>query len=122
MSRHAGITRGPKESPAWRKHIGHQVLHYRLAHGEAQVDLAAVLDVDRSYISHIERGQTSLTCEKVTILCAHWGMSVDEFVGRTPQAPEAVDLTRFKNDAASLPRSAFLFLCGVMRLLKQLWP
>jgi transcriptional regulator with XRE-family HTH domain len=98
------------------------VATYRQAHGEAQVDLAAVLEVDRSYISHVERGQTSLTCEKVTLLCTHWGISVDEFVGRQPQAPDAVDMTRFASDAASLSRPAFLFLWEVQRLLQKLWP
>jgi transcriptional regulator with XRE-family HTH domain len=123
MKQQGGVLRGPKESLAWRKHIGQQVATYRQAHGEAQVDLAAVLDVDRSYISHVERGQTSLTCEKVTLLCAHWGVSVDEFVGRQPQnsAQEAVDVTRFTSDAASLPRPAFLFLWEVQRLLQQFW-
>ena len=122
MSRQAGVIRGPKESLAWRKHIGTQVLNYRLAHGEAQVDLAAVLGVDRSYLSTVEHGKASLTCEKVTLLCTHWGLSVDEFVGRTSTPPDAIDLARFKSDAASLPRSAFLFLSGVLRLLQQLWP
>jgi transcriptional regulator with XRE-family HTH domain len=122
MSRPAGELRGPKESPAWRKHIGERFAYFRRVHGEDQIDVSVVLEVDRSQISHIEHGRQSLTFEKALVVCDHWGISLDEFVERQPEQQEEVDVGRFKSEAANLPRPAFLFLWEILRLLQNFWP
>jgi transcriptional regulator with XRE-family HTH domain len=122
MSRQAGVPYGPKESPAWRKRLGKQVAHYRLEHGEDQVDIGAVLNVDRSHISQIERGHQSLSCEKATLLCDHWGITLDALVGRETPAQDHGEVTRFTNEALNLPKAAFLFLWEILRLLHHFWP
>lgn len=91
----------------------------RMAHGEDQGDIGAVLEVDRSHVAHIERGRNSLTLEKTTIICNHWGISIDEFVGRPQDEP---DLILFKSEVLTMPTAAFRLLWEIMRLLKQFWP
>ena len=48
---------------------------------ETQDDLALILDVGKSHISEMERGNRTTTAEKIVLICAHYHISSDYLLG-----------------------------------------
>jgi len=53
--------------------------------GETQADLGAVLGIQKSQVSEIEKGTASTTVEKVAMICAHYQVSADYLLGLSDQ-------------------------------------
>ena len=65
--------------------FGQRLRAERKAHGEKQEDLGQVLGVRKSQISEMERGSTSTTLEKLSIICRHYNVSADYLLGLTDE-------------------------------------
>lgn len=63
--------------------FGQRLRAARKARGEKQEDLGLVLGVKKSQISEMERGSTSTTLEKLSIICRHYNVSTDYLLGLT---------------------------------------
>lgn len=63
--------------------FGQRLRAARKARGEKQEDLGLVLGVKKSQISEMERGSTSTTLEKLSIICRHYNVSADYLLGLT---------------------------------------
>ena len=48
---------------------------------ETQDDLARLLDVGKSHISEMERGNRTTTAEKIALICEHYKISADYLLG-----------------------------------------
>ena len=48
---------------------------------ETQDDLARLLDVGKSHISEMERGNRTTTAEKIALICEHYRISADYLLG-----------------------------------------
>lgn len=65
--------------------FGQRLRAARKARGEKQEDLGLVLGVKKSQISEMERGSTSTTLEKLSIICRHYNVSADYLLGLTDE-------------------------------------
>lgn len=65
--------------------FGQRLRAARKARGEKQEDLGQVLGVKKSQISEMERGSTSTTLEKLSIICQHYNVSADYLLGLTDE-------------------------------------
>lgn len=65
--------------------FGQRLRTARKARGEKQDDLGQVLGVRKSQISEMERGSTSTTLEKLSIICRHYNVSADYLLGLTDE-------------------------------------
>ncbi len=63
--------------------FGERLLALRTSQGEKQPVLAELLGVSVPQISEIERGKKGTTMEKLTLLCLHYNVSADYFLGLT---------------------------------------
>lgn len=66
--------------------FGQRLRTARKARGENQEDLGQVLGVRKSQISEMERGSTSTTLEKLSIICEHYNVSADYLLGLTDES------------------------------------
>ena len=71
-----------------RQLIGRNVRRWRIFADLTQADLAALLDVDRSYVSGLERGQRNPTILTLWHVGVALGVSLAELVDPTPPASE----------------------------------
>ncbi len=60
------------------RRFGKQTRKYRLARGWSQDDLAAELDLDRSFVSGIERGQRNVTHKTMDKLATAFQITISE--------------------------------------------
>ena len=65
--------------------FGQRLRAARKARSEKQEDLGQVLGVRKSQISEMERGSTSTTLEKLSIICRHYNVSADYLLGLTDE-------------------------------------
>lgn len=65
--------------------FGQRLRTARKARSEKQEDLGQVLGVRKSQISEMERGSTSTTLEKLSIICEHYNVSADYLLGLTDE-------------------------------------
>ena len=61
--------------------FGERLKEIRKKNRETQDDLALVLDVGKSHISEMERGNRTTTAEKIALICAHYHISADYLLG-----------------------------------------
>ena len=63
--------------------FGQRLKAIRKEKKETQDDLALILDVGKSHISEMERGNRTTTAEKIALICEHYRVSADYLLGRT---------------------------------------
>ena len=61
--------------------FGQRLRELRKKKRETQDDLALVLDVGKSHVSEMERGNRTTTAEKIALICAHYRVSADYLLG-----------------------------------------
>ena len=61
--------------------FGQRLKAIRKENKETQDDLALVLDVGKSHISEMERGNRTTTAEKIALICQHYRVSADFLLG-----------------------------------------
>ena len=61
--------------------FGQRLKEVRKKNRETQDDLALILDVGKSHISEMERGNRTTTAEKIVLICAHYHISSDYLLG-----------------------------------------
>ena len=61
--------------------FGQRLKEVRKKNRETQDDLALILDVGKSHISEMERGNRTTTAEKIALICAHYHISSDYLLG-----------------------------------------
>ena len=61
--------------------FGQRLKAIRKENKETQDDLALVLDVGKSHISEMERGNRTTTAEKIALICQHYRVSADYLLG-----------------------------------------
>ena len=61
--------------------FGERLKEIRKKNRETQDDLALVLDVGKSHISEMERGNRTTTAEKIALICEHYRVSADYLLG-----------------------------------------
>ena len=61
--------------------FGERLKEIRKKNRETQDDLALVLDVGKSHISEMERGNRTTTAEKIALICQHYRISADYLLG-----------------------------------------
>ena len=61
--------------------FGQRLKEARRAKKENQDDLALVLNVGKSHISEMERGNRTTTAEKIALICEHYRISADYLLG-----------------------------------------
>ena len=57
--------------------FGQRLRAIRRAKKETQDDLADILNVGKSHISEMERGNRTTTAEKIALICEHYRVSAD---------------------------------------------
>ena len=65
--------------------FGQRLRAARKARNEKQEDLGQFLGVGKSQISEMERGSTSTTLEKLSVICQHYNVSADYLLGLTDE-------------------------------------
>ena len=63
------------------KCFGLRIKELRRKNKETQDDLAKLLDVGKSHISEMERGNRTTTAEKIALICEHYKVSADYLLG-----------------------------------------
>ena len=63
--------------------FGQRLRATRKSSGEKQEELGLLLGVGKSQISEMERGTTSTTLEKLSLICQHYHVSADYLLGLT---------------------------------------
>ena len=63
--------------------FGQRLRAIRKASGQKQEELGAVLGVQKSQISELERGSASTTLERLSVICEHYNVSADYLLGLT---------------------------------------
>jgi transcriptional regulator with XRE-family HTH domain len=66
--------------------LGHELRKARKAAGLSQEQLSFRAEVDRTYISDLERGKKSPTIETLYRLCEALGVSASELIARDEKA------------------------------------
>ncbi len=61
--------------------FGQRLKAIRKEKKETQDDLALILDVGKSHISEMERGNRTTTAEKIALICEHYRVSADYLLG-----------------------------------------
>ena len=61
--------------------FGQRLKEVRKNNRETQDDLALILDVGKSHISEMERGNRTTTAEKIALICQHYRVSADYLLG-----------------------------------------
>ena len=61
--------------------FGQRLKAIRKEKKETQDDLALILDVGKSHISEMERGNRTTTAEKIALICEHYHISSDYLLG-----------------------------------------
>ena len=61
--------------------FGQRLRELRKKKRETQDDLALVLDVGKSHVSEMERGNRTTTAEKIALICEHYRISADYLLG-----------------------------------------
>ena len=61
--------------------FGQRLKAIRKEKKETQDDLALILDVGKSHISEMERGNRTTTAEKIALICEHYRVSADYILG-----------------------------------------
>lgn len=61
--------------------FGQRLKAIRKEKKETQDDLALILDVGKSHISEMERGNRTTTAEKIALICEHYCVSADYLLG-----------------------------------------
>ena len=61
--------------------FGERLREYRKKSGEKQDDLACILEVGKSHISEMERGNRTTTAEKIAAICEHYQVSANYLLG-----------------------------------------
>ena len=61
--------------------FGLRLREIRKGKKETQDDLAKLLDVGKSHISEMERGNRTTTAEKIALICEHYKISADYLLG-----------------------------------------
>ena len=61
--------------------FGQRLKEVRKKNRETQDDLALVLDVGKSHVSEMERGNRTTTAEKIALICEHYRVSADYLLG-----------------------------------------
>ena len=61
--------------------FGQRLKEVRKKNRETQDDLALVLDVGKSHVSEMERGNRTTTAEKIALICEHYRISADYLLG-----------------------------------------
>ena len=61
--------------------FGQRLRELRKKKRETQDDLALVLDVGKSHVSEMERGNRTTTAEKIALICEHYRVSADYLLG-----------------------------------------
>lgn len=64
------------------KHFSKALRRYRLAAGQTQDDVAKLFGVSQAQISHWETGHRMPPMQKVMQIADHYGVTVDELIGR----------------------------------------
>lgn len=60
---------------------GFRLRKLRKKAGERQADLAVLLGVKPNHVVEMENGRKTTTFEKLTIICQHYNVSADYFLG-----------------------------------------
>ena len=63
--------------------FGQRLREIRKGKGQNQETLGLVLGVRKSQVSEMERGSTSTTLEKLSLICQHYNVSADYLLGLT---------------------------------------
>ena len=58
---------------------GKKLRQFRMAKGLSQEQLSAITDMDRSYISDIERGLRNVSLKNIEVLAHAFGMEIYQF-------------------------------------------
>ena len=61
--------------------FGQRLRAIRRAKKETQDDLADILNVGKSHISEMGRGNRTTTAEKIALICEHYRVSADYLLG-----------------------------------------
>ena len=61
--------------------FGQRLRELRKKKRETQDDLALVLDVGKSHVSEMERGNRTTPAEKIALSCEHYRVSADYLLG-----------------------------------------
>ncbi len=65
--------------------FGQRLREMRKAKGQNQETLGLLLGVGKSQVSEMERGSTSTTLEKLSLICEHYNVSADYLLGLTDE-------------------------------------
>ena len=63
--------------------FGQRLLEQRKKAGETQTELGELLEVRKSHISEIERGNRTTSAEKIALICERYHVSADYLLGLT---------------------------------------
>jgi len=70
-----------------QRQLGRALREYRLARGLSQEQLAELLDVHRTYMGGIERGERNLTLKSVERIAEHLGLAPIELLAGATADP-----------------------------------
>lgn len=84
--------------------LGQSLKNVRIAANKSQEDLAVDAEVDRTYISSIERGAANPSVLTLAQICYALGISLAELFGPIQISAKPTDSTRRANGAQPLPR------------------
>ena len=68
-----------------RKMLGRRIREERLRLGMTQEEVASRVDVSTTYIGFIERGERSVTLEKLVLLAQCFGVTIDSLLRERPE-------------------------------------
>ncbi len=94
--------------------IGNHLKQTRKARGETQGDLADAMGVTQAAVSRWENNSVEMTVSQLRAVCEHWGMTLADFFGATPEPDDiqameysplsdAVTVIEADRDARALP-------------------
>lgn len=101
-----------------RKVLGKRIREERQRVGLTQEQIAEYIDVSTTYIGFIERGERSVTLEKLALLAECFHVSVDSLLsessGGTPDETQFEKLRFLWNKATEEERSLLLSIADVI--------
>ncbi len=87
-----------------RKILGQRIREERMRIGLTQEQIAEYIDVSTTYIGLVERGERSITLEKLVLLSECFHVTIDSLLREAPgpDSPDREEQLRFLWDRASL--------------------
>lgn len=107
-------------------HVGRQVKHLRVASGESQSELGAILGLTFQQIQKYEKGQNAVSIEKLWLLAEHYHVDIVHFFAgfdseaRSVQTPVDKSMDALDNNRLRLEIGRSLLELTSPRLLREM--